>query len=123
MTLFYTETPAVIKRLYRNFWIEISVPSPSPADTIIERDENDKCIKIDDEYKQIQKRFYVDYDYEVFVQCRNKYPELIEQHLLNKGKKPNIKVFKECRPCYCNYKYYKSQIYFIIIVLFINMDI
>ena len=84
--------------MYRKFWIDISVPSPSPADTIIERDENDKCIKIDDEYKMVQKRFYVEYDYEIFEKCRNTHPEAIEQYLLNKGKKANIKVFKECRP-------------------------
>lgn len=63
---------------------------------MIERDENDECIKIDNAYKQIQKQFYVDGDYEVFEQCRNKCPELYKQHLLTKCKKSKLTIFKAC---------------------------
>ena len=56
----------------RQFWIDISVPSPSPYDTVYEKDRNGARIKIgvNNEgkpvYKQTQKRYYTEYDYEIY---------------------------------------------------------
>ena len=98
-----TETPPAIIESYRNFWIENSVPSPSPHDTVIEKDVDGKCIKIGEEYKTIQKRFYVEYDYELFDGWKFENAELIEEYLTSKGakgKKTNINTFKKYRPNY-----------------------
>ena len=96
----YTETPPIIIESYWNFWIECSVLSPSPHDTVIERDVDGNCIKIGEEYKTVQKRFYVEYDYELYDRWKFENAELIQEYLTNKGKKTNIITFKKYKPNY-----------------------
>ena len=80
--------------------MKVSVPSPSPYDTIIEKDENGKRIKIGGEYKKIQKRYYVEYDHELFRQYKEENAELIEEYLYSQGKKTNLTTFNDYRPYY-----------------------
>ena len=80
---------------YRNFWMQISVPSPSPTHTVIEKDENAKPMKVEGEYKKVRKMFYVEYDHEVFEKYKFENRELIEEYLIAHGKKINITTFKE----------------------------
>ena len=74
----------------REFWIEMSVPSPTPTDTVIERDHAGKCVEMDGEYKKVRKRFHVEYDYEVFERWKTDKIDLIEEHLHRHEKKTNI---------------------------------
>ena len=61
-----TETPAIITKLYSDFVVEMSQPSSSPHDTVIERDQKRSIIKIDGVTKLVQKQFHVKFDYDVF---------------------------------------------------------
>ena len=75
----------------------MSVPSPSPYDTVIAKEIDGTRIKIDDEWKWVQKRYYVQHDVDLFVRFKLEYKNLIEVHMgsLNKIQ---IDCFKKYRP-------------------------
>ena len=97
-----TEISDRLAKSTRDFWIEISCPSPTPTDTVIERDHKGNCIKVEGEYKKVRKRFYVEYDYEVFARWKSRNMEFIEEEL--QGRKGTKRSGKICIKTFTSYR-------------------
>ena len=96
----FVETPPRIEESYSTFWINNSIPSPSPDDIEIARDKDGKRIKVNAEWSYVQKRYYIETDKELFARWKYENQDLIETHLLSHGKTTNIRTFTKYRPHY-----------------------
>ena len=67
---------------------------------MFEKDETGKRILIDGEYKKIQKRYYVEYDYELLERWKTINKDLIDEHLTGTKWNICINTFTKYRPHY-----------------------
>ena len=91
----YTETPLIVAKAHGEFWLKVSVPSPSP--TWLQRMRMINESRLTGWHQKIQKRFHVEHHHESGKQFEKKHNKY---YLTRNATKSNIITFTDHRPCY-----------------------
>ena len=111
----FAGTSAEAKENIQQFFINKSVPSPSPKDIIRARDERGNLILIeeinsDEKYEQIRKRYYTEHDTDLWKLWQYENTDLLRRERLSKQQPLiSLSTFTKYKPNHVQQCGYLSQ--------------